>query len=366
MTDLYTQYLCACLRSDIASAHALTQNPGWDWESLLQIGVHEGILPSLALVAAAGADISAPVEIADLLDEILLVNRQRNDYICDELKIAVRLLNEIGLEPVLLKGAAYLASDIYTDLGARYLVDLDLLLPEAKLEHAVAHLVANGYSVDQRDSFGRFRHHHAQVSRGSVPIELHHKIGLGRSQYMLPAKELIESATSLDLDGVRVRVPSPTHLAMHLILHSQLLHPYNERIWPPLRAMYDLVQLQERFGAAIDWKQIAARCKQAGQYGLLVLHLGDVHEAFGFELPFTPAQGLLTRLRQLRRTTLRRMPAVRYADPIYMWSVLVARRLRMLRSVLATPGGLQHLIRHLFAPSVVEGLLLDVREGRGH
>ncbi|MBV8897066.1 MAG: nucleotidyltransferase family protein [Acidobacteriaceae bacterium] len=333
---------------------------------MLQTGIQHGILPSVALAAAAGTDISAPPEITDLLDAILSLNRERNDHIWNELKIAVRLLNDIGIEPVLLKGAAYLASDTYSDCAGRYLLDLDLLLPETESQRAVSHLLANGYSIDERDAFGRFRHHHPQVSRGSVGTELHHKIGLGRSQYILPAKEVIAGAALLHLDGLRVRVPSPTHLAIHLVLHSQLQHPYNERIWPPLRALYDLVKIDQRFGGSIDWREIAHRFTRARQYGLLVLHLLDVHDALGWQLPFVPRLGPVTRLRKLRRTALRLFPALRYADPIYMGSVLLTRRLRMLRNVLVTPGGLQHLISHIFAPSVVEGLLLDVREGRGH
>ena len=34
----------------------------------------------------------------------------------------------------------------------------------------------------------------------------------------------------------------------HLTMHSQLQHPYNERVGPLLKEMYDLVLLQRRFG----------------------------------------------------------------------------------------------------------------------
>lgn len=366
MTDVYKQYLCACLRANADSAQVLTQTLGWEWERLLQKATEEVILPSLADIVRNGFDIGAPAEITDFLDEVLTLNRERNAHIWNELKAAVRLLNEIGIEPVLLKGAAYLASGTYGDAATRYLLDLDVLLPQTQLQKAVDRLVANGYSVDATDAFGKYRHHHPQVSRGSVAIELHHKLGFGSCERVLPAQEVIDSAAPLDLEGVRVRVPSPTHLAMHLVLHSQVQHPYNERIWPPLRAMYDLVQLEQRFGGAIDWKEIADRFTSAGHYGLMVLHLIDVHEALGFKLPFASHLTPTTRLRLLRRRALRRLPVLRYVDPIYMPSVLLKRRLRVLRSALVTPGGVRHLATHLFAPSVFERLLLDVREGRGH
>jgi hypothetical protein len=323
-------------------------------------------LPVLAALAQDGLEICPPAEISDLLKAVLSLNRERNDHIWHELKVCVQLLNEIGIHPVLLKGAAYMACGLYSEPGARYLQDVDLLLPETQLHKAVEYLLANGYAIDETDTFGRFRHHHPQLNRGSVSIELHHKLGLGSCHSILPAKEVIECSTFAELDGVRLRVPSPTHLAMHLVMHSQLLHPYNERIWPPLRALYDLVQLQQRFGPSIQWAVVRERFRGAGQDGLLLLHLLDARDALGFKLPFPGGITLLTRLRQFRRSILRHLPTLRYLDPVYMFSTLFTRRLRVMRNVLATPGGARHLVSKLFAPGIYQRLFLDVIEGRGH
>jgi Uncharacterised nucleotidyltransferase len=366
LTDSYSQFLCACLRRDGAQARALTQTSGWDWERLLKTATEQAVLPALAALVHDGLNISLPKEISDLLSEVLAFNRERNDHIWNELKAAAQLLNDVRIEPVLLKGAAYIAAGVYPDSGARYLLDLDLLIPEAQLPQAVNHLVAQGYSVDETDKFGRFRHHHPQLSRGSVSIELHHKLGLGRCQFMLPARQVIESAVPLDLDGIRVRLPSPTHLAMHLIMHSQMLHPYNERIWPPLRAMYDLIKLRQRFGNYIRWADIEDRFRRADQYGLLALYLLYVRDALGSIPPFKARVTFLTRVRGFRRMLLRRLPLLRYFDPIYMLSILFTRRLRVLRSVLSTPRGPRYLVSALLAPGVYKGLFLDVVEGRGH
>jgi hypothetical protein len=364
-TDRYHRFLCHCFRSDHAAAREFARAPGWIWERLFQSANDESVLPALAFAVHEGLDISAPCDVADFLSAVLSLNRERNQRIWQELRMTVELLNEVGIEPVLLKGAAYFAAGVYSDPGARYLVDLDLLVPEAQLNDGFQHLVENGFSYDKQDQFGQFRHHHPPLQRASVPFELHHRLGFGPCASILSASELIESATLVEFDGLQVRVPSPTHQVTHLVMHSQIHHPYNERIWPPLRAMLDLARLQFHYGCSIDWAEVDHRFENAGQGDRLRLHLIDVREALNIELPikctFTP----VTHLRSVRRLFLRRFPALRYCDPIYMFSAACLRRLRIVRSVLAARGGLKCLGRQLLALRVYERFFTDIVEGRG-
>jgi Uncharacterised nucleotidyltransferase len=339
--------------------------PGWSWERLFQRATEEAVLPALAGAVTDGLDMSATREVSDVLTAILSLNRERNQRIWRDLRTTVQLLNEVGVEPVLLKGAAYLAAGVYSDLGTRYLLDLDLLVPERQLNMAFQRLVENGYLYDQADQFGRFRHHYPPLRRASVPIELHYKLGLGPCVSILPAKEVVENAAPIELDGFRVRLPSPTHLVTHLVMHSQIQHPYNERIWPPLRVMYDLLRLQCQYRDSIDWAEVNYRFKSARQIGVLQLHLIDVRDTLGVDLPIDCRLAPTTRLRGLRRRTLRKFPLLRYLDPIYMFSAVCIRRLRVLRNVLAAPGGVKRFLIQLFAPGTFERIFLDVMEGRG-
>ena len=367
MPDLSHQFLCACLGCDIAGARELLQHPLWSWEQLFEEANREMVLPVLS-TAMPGLELEAftPPDVLDFLSAIESLNLERNQAILSELKLAVRLLNEIGIEPVLLKGAGYIATGVYQNPAARYLLDLDLLVPEEQLQHAAETLMQNGFLRDETDQFGRFRHHHPQLRRpGSIAIELHHRLGMGPCASLLPAAEVIDRSVPHDLNPLRVRVPCPEHLATHLILHSQLQHSYNERIWPPLRGMYDLVLLQLRFAGSIDWVHIANRFRRGRRYGVFALHLLDVRDALGLELPIPIRLSALTTLRRHRRQLLRRVPALRYLDPIYMFATVCFRRLRLLRNVLATRGGLRHFLGQLLAPGVYQRFLTDLLEGRG-
>jgi hypothetical protein len=367
MSSLYFHFLTACLRFQRDRARKLLHDPLWSWEDLFQVANDEAILATLAsLVQELGMDASIPPDVLDFLSAVKSLNLEHNELILKEVRTVARLLNREGIEPVLLKGTAYLAASVYTNPGARYLLDVDLLIPEAQLRVAVGVLSQNGFERDDEDRFGYFRHHHPPLRRpGSISFELHHRLGMGPCDAMLPAREVIEHSIVHELDDAIVRLPSPEHLMTHLIMHSQIQHPYNERIWPPLRAMYDLVLLQRRFGAALNWFGIEQRFRNAGKYGLLAMHLLRVHDSLDLELPFVPRLTPFMRLRWCRRTFLRRMPALRYLDPIYMFATVCQRRLRVFRKAVRTPGGLAHLAAQFLEPNNYCRLLTDVLEGRG-
>ena len=333
------------------------QHRDWNWEDLFQAANAEGALPALSSALAEGLELSLPSDVSDFLASVLTLNRERNALIREETATAARLLNDHGIEPVLLKGLAYLATGVYKDPGARFLLDIDLLVPEAQLDRAAQILKDNGYFEDDSDRFGHFRHHHPQLSRpGSPAIEIHHRLGMGRCGSLLPAREVIARSVPFDLDGARVRVPCPEHLMTHLIMHSQMQHPYHERIWPPVRAMYDLIQLQR--SASIDWNIVE-------KSDLLILHLLDVRTELGFHPPLSLRRTVLIQLRQLRRRLIRQFPLLRYLDPIYMFSEICTRRVRVLRNVLTTRNGLKYLLEQLSACDLYHRFLTDVLEGRG-
>jgi len=365
VTDRYHRFLCHCFRSDSAAARELVQTPDWNWERLFERATEEAVLPALACAVNDGLDISAPRDVSDFLTALFSLSRERNQRIWQELKTTVQLLNGVGIEPVLLKGAAYIAAGVYPDLGTRYLFDLDLLVPEADAGRAFERLVENGYFYDKTDHFGQFRHHCPPLHRASVQIELHHKLGLGPCLSILPATSVIEKATQVEFDGLRVHIPSPTHLVTHLVMHSQIQHSYDERIWPPLRGVLDLFRLRCHFGSSIDWAEVEYRFRLGGQGRLLRLHLIDVRDALDVEPPFDCALTSTTFFRSLRRRLLRQFPGLRYLDPIYMFSTVCTRRLRIVRRVLAGRGGFKCLAAQLLVSGVYERFILDVLEGRG-
>jgi Uncharacterised nucleotidyltransferase len=365
MNNLSHQFLCSCFRLD---GDAWTQIGSWDWEQLFAEASEEALLPALySRVRDLGINEFLPQPIADFLCSVESLNAERNDAILAELKLAVRLLHGVGIEPILLKGVAYLATGVYATPAARYLADIDLLIPEKQITQAAQVLMQHEFEVEDNAPFARFRHHHPPLKRpGAVHIELHRTLTMSRADMVLPARDMIQSCITADLDGLSVRVPCPTHMMVHLIMHSQLQHPYNERIWPPIKAMYDLALLQFRFQEEIDWSFIERRFTTAGHHRTLALHLLQVGESLGFRTPLRVQLTAGLRIAWNRRKLLRRSPRLRYLDPAYMFSVTIGRRWRIMAKILQTPGGLRYLSGEFRKADIYQSFFEDMVRGRGH
>jgi len=367
MKNLAYQFLCACLRGDANAARASTIRSLADWECVLRRARDEFLSPLLhSRINQLELGPAVPPDISKFLFAVEELNQERNNLILNEVRLAARLLNEVGIEPVLLKGVAYLTLGVYPNPATRYMGDVDLLVSESQVQTAVDILTRNGFETDTSDQFANFRHHLPPVRRpGSVFIEIHHSLCLGKCGSLLPPREMIAQSVRCDLDGIRVRVPCPEDLFTHLVMHSQMEHPYNERIWPPLRAMYDLLLVLHRFRDVIDWASIERRFRAARRFGVLVLHLSQVSEALGIAAPLQLHMNGLTRLRWFRRRFLRRMPALRFIDPIYMFSTVLIRRMRVLRVMVRNPNGLLHLGRQLLTGGVYRRFATDVWRAAG-
>src|SRR5210317_1948790 len=100
-----------------------------DWPSLLHQANHQVVTPLWYLnLCLDGLIDTLPKGLAVYLGELYAANRDRNRLFADALAEALDVCQREGLSPLLLKGAAALADDLYGDVGARIQSDLDLLL----------------------------------------------------------------------------------------------------------------------------------------------------------------------------------------------------------------------------------------------
>jgi len=169
------QFLIACLRDDGTAALTLMNRNSGDWDGVFRVAMDESLLPLLhTRIHQLRLGPTVPPDVVDFLSAVEDLNRERNSVILNEVKFAAQLLNEVGIEPILLKGVAYLALGMYPNPATRYLRDVDLLLSETQLETAVDVLIRNGFEPDNSDQFGQFRHHHPPMRR--VPCSLRYII----------------------------------------------------------------------------------------------------------------------------------------------------------------------------------------------
>lgn len=358
--------LAACFAASTEAGVSESLQSAIDWEKLIRCAATELLLPGLYR-RLNDSGVKIPSDAADFLAAVEELNRERNERILDEAREIAKVLNAIDIEPVFLKGAAFLLERVYPSAGCRYLCDLDLLVPESRLAEAAEALEREGYRPDASDHMARFRHHYPQLQRprsgndpGSGPVELHHSLGQGVCRGILSGEEVLRASRVLEWRGVRIRVPSPEHLISHLVLHSQIHHTYSERIWPPLRAMQDLVMLERRFGSQLDWQAIRERFRAHGEDTTLILHLLQVNRTLGMPMPFAAELGWTARARWRRRRALNAWPALRFIDPTYVVLSTLSRRLRFLKSVLSHSAGREQALHTILQRGFYRRLLAEI------
>ena len=327
------------------------------WPIIISDAHDHLLLPAVwPRVEALGLTSEIPLPVAQVLQTTAALNLERNQRMLAEAVHIATLLNNIGIQPVALKGLAFLLTGIYADLGSRHLQDLDLLIPAADLPRALEHLQQQGFHPSDADELAVFRHHAAALQRPSAPqVELHHSVGTRICRRLLPAAEIFRDAQTFSLAGAHFLLPSATHLASHLVLHAQLLNIYRHTIFPRLRGLYDLQLLTQAM--PVDWNQLVERYVSCGHYLTLALYLKEAERILAAPLPFPIKLGPAGKLRWFHRLLLATYPRLRFADPVYLASAVFAKRLRMLGEVVSKPQQWAWFVKAILSPQRYRNLL---------
>ena len=234
--------LAACLRG--------RPPPLPNWDAIVREANEHLVAPALG---AALADTPLPDDLSQYLRLVHELNRDRNACLKAQAIEAVGALNEIGIEPVLLKGAAILLDAPDERLGHRMLSDIDLAVPEERLTEAVERLVGLGYEAIMEDVGD---HAHAKLLRAqdAGTIDLHHRPP-GPERLYTAAPPL--AAEPIVVEGRRMWRPSPTERAIHLIAHDMINDGCLVRGNVDLRHLIDLRDLVA--GGGVDWEIVRTR-----------------------------------------------------------------------------------------------------------
>lgn len=175
-----------------------------------------------------------------------------------ELARVLAALAAAGVPAIPVKGAAVAA--FYPDPVLRTYGDLDLLVPEERLEAAEAALRGLGYQpTTQKDwALGHHLHLPPMIRSGALfPVEVHWRLDDPGRPGSLPVDGLWARARSWTVGGQPAQCLDPVDAALHLCRHAAVQH----RLHDGLRSLCDLAQVTE------DW--------EPGEWAALVCRAGE-------------------------------------------------------------------------------------------
>lgn len=253
------------LRSLLAPESVLSLDLA-EWDLLIRQGRRANLLSRLALVLEQRLD-AIPLAPRRHITGALLIARRQAHMTRWEVLCIRDALAPLGIEPVLLKGAAYLIADLPASHG-RLFGDVDILVPKARIGDVETALLAQGWSFspdltayDQR-YYREWMHeipplgHH---QRGTS-LDVHHTILPPTARIKVNTEALFEDTrTVAELTGVRILAPAAMflHSAAHLFHEGELNNG--------LRDLFDLDALLRDFGHDPSfWTELVPRARALG------------------------------------------------------------------------------------------------------
>lgn len=204
-------------------------------------------------------------------------------------------LETANIPAIWLKGFA-LAHSVYPNPALRSMRDLDVLVPHAHKETALALMQELGYAWDlpAHTQATQDMWHHFHL-RGRVALELHYGL-IGLRSKILPAHALTWFWTQtrpLECDGIQFTAFMPEAELLYLCAHAILQHGETEFL---LHRYLDLHLLIEK-NPSLDWNLILERAAELHWTYAVQRALEITHAYFGTILPENLLNELQTRAR---------------------------------------------------------------------
>ena len=196
-------------------------NDAIDWHHVVAFASSQLILPALA-GRIGGAMVAPPDEVGAFLDGIEARTLARNEALRAALFEIGAAFEGVSAPPIVLKGGAFLLDAMEQERCAawRFMSDLDVLVGEAELDHAIERLEGLGFrAVEAGGALGAGHHAPPMIAPcGTYCVEPHMRLS-DRDEAGLSPDEMRARAVPA---GHRLLAPSPVDRLGHMIGHAQL------------------------------------------------------------------------------------------------------------------------------------------------
>ena len=283
-------FLCACAGVDLSSER-IDRVKNWNeyklnWDELLRLGEHHGVLPLVARNLIAHAR-GLPVEVEQSLRSAFDANVRRNLWFASELVRIADQFEKNHLRAIPYKGPV-LAESAYGDVALRNFGDLDFLISPADFERAKQALVELGYrpSKEMSPAVERFwlRNGYERAfdsAAGKYLVELQWRPLPRFYAVDLRVEELLARSGRTALGGHDLASLSAEDSLLVLCLHAA------KHLWMRLIWICDIAETLRT--QVVDWGVVCARARTLGIVRMLGVSFWLVQRLFGVDIP-GPAQ----------------------------------------------------------------------------
>ena len=251
-----------------------------DWTALPASAQRHGVTGMIAAALAERTDVPEPVGAA--LNHRMRENAARSLLGLSELLRIVRAFDDAGVPLVALKGPAF-SQWLYGDPALRRFGDLDLLVVRGDRDRAIPVLRTLGYGLPPAMSVKTAAAIYGPLGAWPLsgdathPVDLHWRLSHVRFPAPLTPSQILAESTFLELGGVRVRIPSPTHAALLTLLHAA------KHIWCALEVLVSIARVMERDD--VHWGRVRSLARAAHGWQGSAAGLQLASDILGAQLP---------------------------------------------------------------------------------
>jgi len=201
------------------------------------------------------------------------------------LRTVCHALADATIPTIVLKGAA-LAHLVYPDPILRPMRDLDLWVPSARLDDAVAALAPHGFRhpADHalrpeiiRSPEGRI----LETPEHRARVELHARLESLAGVAWARFETAWDASEPASLGGIAARVLCPEHLLTHLCLHLSRAHAFDL----PLLHLLDIAHVTRRWAERWDWPCMVRDWREQRVAAWMLLGLALPRDLLGAHVP---------------------------------------------------------------------------------
>jgi hypothetical protein len=217
------------------------------WEDFVWTGSSHYVLPALFTVFRRNNLLTLlPEELVIHLEYIHSLNFKRNLQILEQCKTIGTFLNHKGIEPLFLKGAGFLLSGMYYDLGDRIMEDIDILIREKDLQKSTELLSVMGYLPHEHGPGEEIYtdHHHLPplvCMEKVAPVEIHRLPVHSTYSDKISVQSMFENRV-LGKE-LNCRIPSVSDRQLLIFFHEYHSAKGYLSTMPSIKGMYDFTLL---------------------------------------------------------------------------------------------------------------------------